>query len=99
MNVIRFDSQIQTIKWMRSIIINHPGELFESSSPNYKKFWQAYVDLQNIDLPNEMDFPYKEEYFITDTKESYNDWYRRKYKEFCDKISVVKDLLDDYLNM
>lgn len=97
MSIIRFNDQTKTIKWMRNMIVNYPGELFDGSSQNYKKFWQMYVDLKDINLPSEMDFPYKEEYFLEDIKESYSDWYKRKYKEFCEKITIVKDILDAYL--
>ena len=99
MSVIKFDPQIKTIKWMIEMIDNNSAILFNGDSQIYQDFWQAYVDLEGIELPYEMDIPYKEEYFLSELKdkEDFSDWYRRRYKDFCVKIKEVRGLLVDYM--
>ena len=83
---------------MIEMIDNHPGELFNGSSSIYCEFWQAYVDLEGILLPDELSMPYIDEYGLTDTKEDYSEWYKKKYKEFCEKIRDVRAILGEYIS-
>ena len=97
--VIRFDPQIKTIRWMRDMIRDNPGKLFNGGSEIYMDFWQSYVDLENIELPYEMSIPFADEYHLStiEIKEDYTDWYRRNYNLFCEKIKEVDGILAEYL--
>ena len=97
MGVMQFNPQIKTIKWMIKMIDENPGKLFDGNSDIYNDFWQAYVDLEGIELPNELDLPYTDEYQFIETKENYSDWYKRKYKEFCERIREIRDILEEYI--
>ena len=98
--VMQFNPQIKTIKWMIEMIDKNPGKLFDDNSDIYNDFWQAYVDLEGIDLPNEMELPFSQEYFLIEKKynDNYSDWYKQKYGEFCREIKKIREVLKKYIN-
>ena len=75
---------------MISKITKMPGKIIKLPD-------EAEANKPPIDIPNEMDFPMPEEYFLNHITENYTQWYKRKNREFCDMMKKTIEAIEDYL--
>lgn len=107
-DIIIFKSEL---KWL--ILINNNLKrnyklMFNPThNKKYNELWEQYVSInyileQNgynkIDIPNEMDYPFYHDYYLSNIKENYTKWYKSNYKTFCDMMIKTINDIDIYIN-
>ena len=103
------NDKIETIRWLKSIrktMHDTPGSLFNASSNLYVPFWTDYCNISErleeaglppIDLPGEMDYPHYFDHQIERLTDNYTEWYKKNFKEFCQKMKETEKVLDKYI--
>lgn len=99
------------LAWLRDIkndIKANYRQMYNSRNPRYASLWEQYVSinpllieqgLPPIDIPDEMDFPFREDYFIKHLTENYTQWYKRENKQFCEMMVKTIAVIEEYLGL
>lgn len=109
MKVVQFNSQSKTKQWLMNILNDmkqNYKQMFNSHNKRYASLWEQYVEInytlttqgyKPIDIPDEMDFPLFEEYYISHLTENYTQWYKRTFNEFCNQMEVTIKTMEEYM--
>lgn len=111
MKVIQFDKQNKTKIWLINVkndMKKNYKQMFNSNNKMYNHLWEQYVEIENrlitegfqpIGIPDEMDFPLFEEYFISQLTENYTQWYKKSFNDFCEQMLETINKIEKYIEI
>ena len=79
-------------------------QMFYPRTEKYIELWDIYNDIYiktqkiGLNIPNEMDYPLLENYFITNVSEySFTEYYKDEFINFCNQMEKTIKIIDTFL--
>lgn len=102
MDIIKFDNLFWLRKFNKELQQGYK-KMFYPNDENFNILWELYVDTYfkakeiGLLIPEETEYPIFVDYYLDDTYDSYSEYHKKKYREFCEKMNNTINKINIFL--